>query len=85
MTRILLTGGRLIAPASGRDGPGDVLIVDGRIAAAGTVSATGRLDRTIDCAGRLVVPGLIDLHVHLREPPFSAAPAGPAGAARANC
>ena len=71
MTRLLLTGGHLIDPASGWDGPGDLVIEDGRLAAIGPVGRAGPADRTIDCAGRLVVPGLIDLHVHLREPPFA--------------
>jgi len=46
--------------------PGDVLIKDGKIAKVGRVS--GRADRTVDARGLLVVPGLIDMHVHLREP-----------------
>jgi len=72
MTRLLLAGGRLIDPASGRDGPGVLLIERRRIAAVGPAGTLGPADRTLDCRGRLVVPGLIDLHVHLREPPFFA-------------
>ena len=72
MTRLLLAGGRLIDPASGRDERADLLIERGRIAAIGRSGTLGPADRTIDCRGRLVVPGFIDLHVHLREPPFFA-------------
>lgn len=70
MTRLLLSAGRVIDPASGRDEAADLMIEDGRIAAIGPAKSLGRADRTIDCRGQLVVPGLIDLHVHLREPPF---------------
>ena len=75
MSRILLAGGRVIDPASGRDEAADVLVDGGLIAAVGpgrSVSGgagTGSPEQTIDCAGLLVAPGFIDLHVHLREPP----------------
>lgn len=74
MTRLLLTGGRLLDPASGLDRSGDVLIEDGRISAVGDVDTPNAVDRRIDCAGRLVTPGLIDVHVHLREPPLADPP-----------
>jgi dihydroorotase len=67
MGRIWIRGGRLLDPASGRDGTGDVLIEDGRIAAVGErLEAAGA--REVDAGGRWIVPGLIDLHAHLREP-----------------
>ncbi|MCX5675412.1 MAG: dihydroorotase, partial [Planctomycetota bacterium] len=69
MNRILLAGGRIIDPASGRDEFADLLIADGRVAAIGIPGTTGPADRTLDCRGRFIAPGLIDLHVHLREPP----------------
>ena len=73
---ILITGGRIIDP--GRyEGPGDILVVDGKIAAVreGESGAAPPEDssppyRIIDASGKIVVPGLIDLHVHLREPGF---------------
>jgi dihydroorotase len=49
---------------------GDLLVLDGRIAAQGASAPEG-ID-IVDCAGLVVVPGLIDLHVHLREPGQSA-------------
>jgi dihydroorotase len=76
MSRLLLAAGRIIDPASARDGPGDVLIEGRRIAAIKPPGQAGQADRTIDCRGRLVTPGLIDLHVHLREPPVSESLAG---------
>ncbi|MBM4020021.1 MAG: dihydroorotase [Planctomycetes bacterium] len=87
MTRTLLAGGRIIDPASGtsrrggRDEFADLLIDGGRIAAIGPADSLGPADETLDCRGRLVVPGLIDLHVHLREPPAPAAPTMPAAPA----
>ena len=64
---ILIQGGRVLDPANGVDKVQDVLIVDGRIAEIGSnLNADGA--QTIDAAGKLVVPGLIDLHVHLRDP-----------------
>jgi len=66
VTRLLLKGGRLLDPASGRDETADLYIADGHI-----TDASPAADRTLDCSGLLVVPGLIDLHVHLREPPVA--------------
>ncbi len=61
----LLKNGRLIDPAAGVDQRGDLLVIDGRIAPLH--SAGGRVE-VLDLAGRWIVPGLIDMHVHLREP-----------------
>ena len=71
MARLLLSGGRVMDPAVGRDETADLLIADGRIAAVGPPGGLGRADQTLDCRHCLVVPGLIDLHVHLREPPLA--------------
>jgi dihydroorotase len=66
--KLLLKNGRLVDPANGRDGAFDVLIEDGRIA---------RVERNLPVEGAeimgiepgwIVTPGLIDIHVHLREP-----------------
>src|SRR6266581_2958490 len=70
MSSLLLTGGRVIDPAQGFDSVADVLIRDGKIAAMGA-DAGAQAPRSIqrlDAAGQVVCPGLIDLHVHLREP-----------------
>jgi dihydroorotase len=73
MSSLLLTGGRVIDPANQVDSVADVLIRDGKIAAvgAGASAAAGDAQR-LDVTGRVVCPGLIDLHVHLREPGQSA-------------
>ena len=68
MKEILLQGGRVIDPESGRDEKADILIRDGKIA-PGKASA-GALVVKVD--GCVVTPGLIDPHVHLREPGQSA-------------
>src|ERR671914_383470 len=66
--KLILKGGRVVDPAAGRDGSFDVLIDDGRIARV-------EKDLPVDGAevfavrpGWIVAPGLIDMHVHLREP-----------------
>jgi dihydroorotase len=65
--RLLLKGGRVIDPAQGVDHDADVLLVDGLVAEVGG-RPSGRGAETIDVSGRVVCPGFIDLHVHLREP-----------------
>jgi dihydroorotase len=70
MHSLLITGGRVVDPANRLDSPGDVLILDGKVAAVGA-SAASRAPAGIirmDAKGCVVCPGLIDLHVHLREP-----------------
>ena len=66
MNDILITNGRVIDPAAGRDETADVAIAGGRIAKIGKIGARAR--ETIDATGKIVCPGLIDLHVHCREP-----------------
>lgn len=66
---ILIKGGRVLDPASGRDGIYDVLVENGIIAAVGGV-IPGSGHEVIDAAGCFVMPGLVDLHVHFREPGF---------------
>lgn len=64
---ILIRGGRVIDPASGLDAESDVLVMYGRVADVGP-RIERRVDREIDARGLVVCPGLIDIHVHLREP-----------------
>ena len=69
MATLLIRGGRVIDPAQDIDRIADLRIVDGRIAGIGPgETGAGRADETIDAAGMIVTPGLIDMHVHLREP-----------------
>jgi dihydroorotase len=85
MAALLLTGGRVVDPANHFDAAADVLIVDGKIAAVGrNLSAPGNAE-IFDARGKIVCPGLIDLHVHLREPgqtPKETLATGTAAAAR---
>jgi len=65
--KILITGGRVVCPASGRDEVADVAIASGRIVSIGR-SADFKADRKIDATGLVVAPGLVDLAARLREP-----------------
>ena len=72
MSATLLKNGRIIDPANHRDEIGDLLLVDGRIAAVAQFSTLNSQPDEVDCTGKVIAPGLIDLHVHLREPGQSA-------------
>ena len=64
---LLIKGGRIIDPANGMDEVADLLIADGKIKDVGKyISSDGA--EVIDASGKIVTPGLIDMHVHLREP-----------------
>ncbi|MDD4179441.1 MAG: dihydroorotase [Candidatus Margulisbacteria bacterium] len=67
MTKLLIKGGRVIDPAANLDGIRDVLIENGKIKSIGP-RVKGQGARIIDAKGLLVLPGLIDLHTHLRDP-----------------
>ncbi|RME81095.1 MAG: dihydroorotase, partial [Zetaproteobacteria bacterium] len=58
--------GRVIDPASGREGTADLWVRLGRVAGIG--ECRGRAEHELDAAGLVVAPGLVDMHVHLREP-----------------
>ena len=80
MKAILLTGGRLIDPACGVDGAFDLLLTDGVVAEVGAPGSlrakaeaasgarAGEALEVFELGGKVVCPGLIDIHVHLREP-----------------
>ena len=70
MTAIAIRGGHLIDPGAGVDGLKDILLKDGRVA---EIAGPGKLKlangaQVLDAAGLIVAPGLVDIHVHLREP-----------------
>jgi dihydroorotase len=65
---VAIVNGRLLDPASGRDGPGALYIAGGRIAGLGSAPDGFHADRTLDAAGCIVAPGLVDLCARLREP-----------------
>src|SRR5687767_6931390 len=61
--RLHIKNARVVEPASGKDGSGDIFVVDGKISREG-----GKADRVIDAKGLVVAPGFIDLSARLREP-----------------
>jgi len=70
MTALAILNGRLVDPAAGVDAAKDILLKDGRVA---EIAGTGKLKsrngaEILDASGLVVAPGLIDIHVHLREP-----------------
>ena len=69
MQKLLIKGGRVIDPANHVDKPADVLVIDGHIHAIGE-NLSDEDAQIIDASGLVVAPGLVDLHVHLREPGF---------------
>jgi dihydroorotase len=74
MNSLLLTGGRVIDPSTQTDKTADVLVLNGKIGCIGAeAAAKAPADcEKLDVSGRVVCPGFIDLHVHLREPGFTA-------------
>ena len=69
MSTLLVRGGRLIDPKNQIDRQADLLIRDGRVAEVGTgLRAPAPDTRVVEAAGKIVSPGFVDLHVHLREP-----------------
>ena len=66
--RLCITGGTVVDPVAGTAAPADVLVEDGRVVAVGAPGTTGGDADTLDARGCLVLPGLVDIHVHLREP-----------------
>lgn len=70
MNDLLLTGGRVIDPANSHDGVADVLISGGKVCAMGPDAEKKACEgvERVDCAGKVVCPGLVDIHVHFREP-----------------
>ena len=70
MNKLLITNGRVIDPSQNMDRVTNLLVVDGKIAAYDCEAPADGSADVIDAAGRIVAPGLIDIHVHLREPGF---------------
>ncbi|MFM7183598.1 MAG: dihydroorotase [Planctomycetota bacterium] len=70
MGTLLIRGGRVVDPAQGIDRVDDLLVRDGQVVSVGHGGGQplGRADETIDAGGLIVAPGLVDMHVHLREP-----------------
>jgi dihydroorotase len=71
MSATIIRNGRVIDPANKRDEVADLLIVDGKVAPVSQLSTLNSQPDEIDAGNLIVCPGLIDMHVHLREPGFS--------------
>jgi dihydroorotase len=65
---LLFRNARLLDPASGRDETGALLVADGKIVAIGARIEAPAGAKIVDCAGRCLAPGLVDMRVQLREP-----------------
>ena len=68
MSKLLVRGGRVVDPSQDLDAVADVLIQDGEVARVEEGIRPGRYAEIVDAEGLVVTPGLIDMHVHLREP-----------------
>lgn len=70
--RTCIRGGRLVDPSQGLDGPADIWVKDGLVEsvcrAGSPLSGVGKECQVLEATGMVVVPGLVDMHVHLREP-----------------
>ena len=66
--RLRLRGGRVIDPASGHDGPAELVIEAGRVVGYAQECGGADGERVVELRGLVVAPGFVDLHTHLREP-----------------
>ncbi len=64
---IVLRGGRIVDPKNGVDSEGDVLIQSGFVIACGDIGDIPAAARVVDCSGTIVMPGLVDMHLHLGD------------------
>ena len=71
MKTTIIRNGRIIDPANKRDDVADLIVVDGKIADQSAIKSKHSEITEIDAKGLIVAPGLIDMHVHLREPGFA--------------
>ena len=72
MNNLIIKGGRIIDPANNFDSIGDILVTNGVIKTIGTEISAGPGSEIIDASGKVVCPGFIDLHCHLRQPGYEA-------------
>ena len=66
--KLLLTGGELLDLSTGRREKADIVVIDGIIKEIGSIDAESFVGDKFDISGHIVVPGMMDMHVHLREP-----------------
>lgn len=72
MSELWIVNGRVVDPSQDLDGPANIRVLDGRIDDLGRIEPPAGLsgDQLIDAAGKVVCPGFVDIHVHLRQPGF---------------
>lgn len=72
MSELWIVNGRLVDPSQGIDGPSNLRIVDGKVDDLGRIEPPNDLpvEMVIDARGKVVAPGFVDVHVHLRQPGF---------------
>ena len=68
---VLIRGGRVVDPSQGLDAVMDVLLENGQVSAIEAEIDASRAEKVVDATGKLVTPGLIDMHVHFRDPGFT--------------
>ncbi|UCD24086.1 MAG: dihydroorotase [Gemmatimonadota bacterium] len=68
MKPLLIKGGRIVDPSQGHDGVGDLLLLDGKVESLGPGLGAPDGAAVLEAGGKVVAPGLVDIHVHLREP-----------------
>ncbi len=68
LPQVLFKGATLVHPDRGVEEKADLLVEDGQIEELGQVDASAFSGKVIDCTGKLIAPGFVDMHVHLREP-----------------
>src|SRR5262245_10439067 len=67
MYDLLLKGGTVVDPSAKLDGPADIAVENGRIARIAPAIASDEAARTVEVGGKIITPGLIDLHAHVFE------------------
>lgn len=72
MSELWIVNGRLIDPSQGIDGPANLVVADGKVEEVGGIQPPSYLpaEQMIDASGKVVCPGFVDLHVHLRQPGY---------------
>ena len=71
MQSYLFVNARIVSPADGLDFTGSLRVADGNIAAVGRALEPQPGDAILDAGGKALLPGLVDMHVHLRDPGFT--------------
>ena len=71
MESYVIANARIVSPADGLDVTGSVRIAGGKIVSVGPLPEIQPEDTVLDAGGKVLLPGLVDMHVHLRDPGFT--------------